>query len=234
MTAAVGHQKGGGRESHSGHLKVAQIATSDTPEAYLAISADRRGECVSCACLVVRRITWGKLPAATRKAFREAGIRSLESRGLCRTCYTVAVGNGRLDEFPVSDWSDRVKENVRAQRTAIQERVDFPALWAEVQGAGGGLKEMSEKLGVTTERVRQIVKELDLPKTHSLKVRAAIFLEELEHLAGLGQGVGYISRALGMTEDALVGKVNHLHQTGKTKVHFHGYHHQRNMEKEAA
>ena len=206
-------------------------AVPGVPAEYLEIPEDRRLKCASCSTLCVRRATWGKLPESIKRLLGNAGIKRIGGRELCRTCYEQVCNSGSLDEFPKSDWIGKVKEKA-ARGNGGWKSLDVPAIWAEVQLSGGGHVALGERLGVTRQRASQILDELGLPKGHSLKARAAVFLEELEFLAGAGEGVYAISRALQMDPDALVKKVDHLHQTGKTTVRFDGW--SRRYDKEQA
>ena len=102
-------------------------------------------------------------------------------------------------------------------------RAQIPEIWTEITGNGGGQKELAERLGVTRQRVTQLLDELGLPRRHLAKQRAEEFLEELEHLAGFGLGVYEISRALGLTPDDLVDRVDYLRHHGKTDLNFSTY-----------
>jgi hypothetical protein len=197
------------------------------PREFYEIPEEKRSDCLTCYAPAVRRVTWQKLPAHTRKLLKNAGVKYLEARNLCRSCYGKAGESGNRDEFPVSDWAEMQKEKAAkkaARKAAVWDSVDLPALWRETTANGGSYREIAEQLGLTAEYVRQSVKKLGLPQFDKRIEDAKYFLEELEHLAGLGMGVQYIANALGMEPDRLVKKVNNLRGQGRTEVKFDSWH----------
>lgn len=219
-SASEGARTGVPRVVYLEDAKVAQIATDGPLRAVLGDLMGSLVDCVGgCGFRLLSQHHWEQFDKPKRKHLRELGVRRKDSANRCWKCIENGVAPG-----------ESMRNTRRKLSTEMLSRL--PEIWNEVRESGGGQRELGEALGVSRERARQLIKEHSLPRTHSLKEKAAVFLEELEHLAGLGMGVQYISRALGMDPDALVKKVDHLHQTGKTKVRFEGWH--RRCDKEAA
>lgn len=173
----------------------------------------------SCGLRVLRAQVWKGLDKGKRARLTALRVSRVSSRGRCWKC--TEVGGATTH----SKNANRIPAELLAQ---------LPEIWAEVRLNEGGPQELANRLGVSRERARQLVSKHDLPRTHTLVERAGIFLDELEHLAGLGMGVGYIASALGMTPEGLARKVNHLHQVGKTEVHFPGWYRPREKEEAEA
>jgi hypothetical protein len=167
---------------------------------------------------------WAEVDAPKRKRLIELGVRRGESLGRCKKCTTAGV--------PAVVPQKAVKVGNVRNRIDPELMARLPQIWQEVRDAGGGQLELAKRLKVSRERARQLIQEHGLPRRDNRIEKAAVFLEELEHLAGLGQGVAYIAQALHMEPDALVNKVNHLYRIGKTAVNFHGW--SSHVEKEAA
>lgn len=200
---------------------MAQMATDGPLRAVLGPLTETLRECAGgCGFRVLSQHHWGKVEKAKRKRLLELKVRRNDSAGRCWKCSEQGLPGNPKREFTTRK---KIPPEVMSR---------LPEIWEQVRLDGGGLKELAKRLGVSGERARQLVKEHSLPRTHSSKEKAAIFLEELEHMHSLGQGVYAISKALGMTPDALVRKVDDLHYAGKTKVLFHGWH--RRYDKEAA
>lgn len=183
-----------------------------------------------CGDQLLRWKDWRTLDAGKRKRLRVLRVNRASSFGRCWKCAENGAEKAPVENQPSSSSLPRPKN---ANRIPAEILSRLPEIWAEVRVDGGGVRQFAGILGVTRERARQLVVKHDLPRTRTLGQKAQVFLEELEHLAGLGMGVKYIADALGMTPEGLARKVNHLYETGKTEVHFPGWH-RRREEKEAA
>lgn len=223
MSGAVSPQKGRGGAAHLSALKGAQIATDGPVWAILGPLAETLTGCAGgCGLLVLSQHHWGNLSKPQRKTLRESGIHRNSAYGRCWKC---------AENVPSGQTAKRF---IGRQKISPENLEKLPSIWEEIRSQGGTLRDLGARLGTSGERARQLVKEHSLPQPHTAKARAQIFLEELEHLAGLGMGVQYIARALGMEPDALVKKVDWLHQTGKTKVQFTTYNRRYDKQQEAA
>jgi hypothetical protein len=201
-------------------LPPAALPLGDRVRPILGYLTDSLIDCVGgCGYKLVSYYHWGKLSKEQRRILRAEKVRRNSSRGLCWKC---------------SDEPSRIQEANRRVKVTPDILAQLPQIWEEVRGAGGGLRELGERLEVSRERARQLVKQHGLPKTHNAKERASYFLEELEFLHSMGRGVYEISKALQMDPDSLVRKVDDLHYAGKTKVLFEGWHKRYAREKEAA
>jgi hypothetical protein len=219
------------RVSYAHSEKVAQIAAQRLSRATEPVSLGdslggpirgalgdlvrRLSDCVGgCGLRVLGTDDWKKLEPAKRKRLISLGVNRRESKGRCRKC----TDEGRPG-IPANRSGRR--PSVRKVPEEILEKL--PQIWDEVRGNGGGARELGARLGITREGARQLLIRHELPRAHTAVVRAEIFLEELEHLASFHLGVHEIATRLGLTDDELIERVEHLRTKGKTTLRFDHY-----------
>lgn len=200
--------------------RVLRDAADPTPSwvnegAVRAILGDRTDGLKPCAGGCTTRLLgfqeWQALEKPQRKRLRELGINRVASYGRCRECTERGAPKGPPGR---KNYAPKVSAETKAR---------IPEMWAEIQTGGGGFRVLGERLGVTAERARQLVRELELSHVDQRIERSETFLEELHFLVSLGLGVYELSKALNIPCDSLVRKVDNLRHNGKTTVSFPGY-----------
>lgn len=197
-------------------------AARETPDGALrALLGDDAGlvrDCKGdCGRLVLGWKQHAEIPEERKKAVRALNVIRDEGYGYCNKCLKKAKEAGV--KFKVESKTKRPL----GSRLPFYHPHDFPTLWKENLLNGGGYGEVAARFGCTRQAVQQAVWKFDLERADHRKRNAENFLEELEFLYAAGEGVYSIARALGMTPDALVNKIEGLRAKGKTTVKFEGW-----------
>lgn len=178
----------------------------------LGAHSDDPKPCVGeCGILLLGFTQWQRLEKADRNRLRCLGVNRTSSYGRCWKCAERGVEKG---ESGRKHYAPKITDEIRAR---------IPEMWAGIQDAGGGFRVLGEHLGVSTERARQLVKELELPHRDTRGVQTQEFLEELEFLAGFQLGAHELAQRFGMTARSLVERIDRLRARGLTTVSFPNY-----------
>ena len=189
-------------------LKPREKPVQRVPEVVAGIRVDTLPRCAgSCGRKVV---TTEQYNASEPARLRRRGVRRIQRNGYCKACLTEAIASGKVKRHASRP----------PKRMSVKDRFDVPAIWEEVRAANGGYVPLGERLGVSWQRARQIVKELGLPTGHAAAGPREHFLSELEHLLAMGQGIQRIAEAFSLTPDELVAKVHRLADRGHTRIRF--------------
>lgn len=168
-----------------------------------------------CGIRVLKYQEWQKLGKEERTNLRKLGVNRTSSFGRCWKC-TEADPTSR----PEAAGNSR---KYYGKKVSAEMKTKIPEIWEQIQIDGGATKELGERLGVTRERARQLVKELGLPHRDRRGATTREFVEDLEHLFSFGLGAHEIAQKLGTNADALVRQIDRLRARGLTTVSFPTY-----------